>query len=115
PPTHTPPPPHPLRFLPESFAVPPGDTQPHLSEFREREAVRHLFRVASSLDSMVVGEPQILGQVKESYTVAREVGAVSRQLDTLLQRAFTVAKKVRNETQIGSSSVSIASVAVDLA
>jgi len=104
-----------LRFLHEYFAVPPNDIQPHLYEFREREAVRHLFRVASSLDSMVVGEPQILGQVKESYTVAREVGAVSSTLDGLLQRAFTVAKKVRSETQIGSSSVSIASVAVDLA
>jgi glutamyl-tRNA reductase len=104
-----------LRFLHEYFAVLPNDIQPHLYEFREREAVRHLFRVASSLDSMVVGEPQILGQVKESYTVAREVGAVSSILDGLLQRAFTVAKKVRSETQIGSSSVSIASVAVDLA
>jgi glutamyl-tRNA reductase len=104
-----------LRFLHEYFAVPPHDIQPHLYEFREREAVRHLFRVASSLDSMVVGEPQILGQVKESYTIAREVGAVSTTLEGLLQRAFTVAKKVRNETQIGSSSVSIASVAVDLA
>ena len=104
-----------LRFLHEYFAVPPHTIQPHLYEFREREAVRHLFRVASSLDSMVVGEPQILGQVKESYTIAREVGAVSSQLDTLLQRAFTVAKKVRSETQIGSNSVSIASVAVDLA
>ncbi|HEY6374937.1 MAG TPA: glutamyl-tRNA reductase [Edaphobacter sp.] len=104
-----------LRFLHEYFSVPAQTIQPHLYEFREREAVRHLFRVASSLDSMVVGEPQILGQVKESYTVAREVGAVSSQLDTLLQRAFTVAKKVRTETQIGSNSVSIASVAVDLA
>jgi glutamyl-tRNA reductase len=104
-----------LRFLHEYFAVPAQTIQPHLYEFREREAVRHLFRVASSLDSMVLGEPQILGQVKESYTVAREVGAVSSQLDTLLQRAFTVAKKVRTETQIGSNSVSIASVAVDLA
>ena len=104
-----------LRFLHEYFAVPAQTIRPHLYEFREREAVRHLFRVASSLDSMVVGEPQILGQVKESYTVAREVGAVSSQLDTLLQRAFTVAKKVRTETQIGSNSVSIASVAVDLA
>jgi glutamyl-tRNA reductase len=64
---------------------------------------------------MVVGEPQILGQVKESYTIAREVGAVQSTLEALLQRTFTVAKKVRNETQIGSSSVSIASVAVDLA
>src|SRR5271170_4683357 len=104
-----------LRFLHEYFAVPPHDIQPHLYEFQEREAVRHLFRVASSLDSMVVGEPQILGQVKESYTIAREVGAVSTQLESLLQRTFTVAKKVRTETQIGSSSVSIASVAVDLA
>jgi glutamyl-tRNA reductase len=104
-----------LRFLHEYFAVLPHDLQPHLYEFREREAVRHLFRVASSLDSMVVGEPQILGQVKDSYTVAREVGAVSTHLESLLQRTFTVAKKVRTETQIGSSTVSIASVAVDLA
>jgi glutamyl-tRNA reductase len=104
-----------LRFLHEYFAVPPGDIQPHLYEFREGEAVRHLFRVASSLDSMVVGEPQILGQVKEAYTIAREAGAVQSNLESLLQRTFTVAKKVRSETQIGSSSVSIASIAVDLA
>ncbi len=102
-------------FLEEYFAVPVASLTQHLYEYREREAVRHLFRVASSLDSMVVGEPQILGQVKESYTVAREVGAVSSTLEGLLQRAFTVAKKIRSETQIGSSSVSIASVAVDLA
>ena len=104
-----------LRFFHEYFSVPPHNIRPHLYEFREREAVRHLFRVACSLDSMVVGEPQILGQVKESYTVAREVGAVQSNLESLLQRTFTVAKKVRSETQIGSSSVSIASVAVDLA
>jgi len=103
------------RFLEEYFAVPSASLAPHLYEYREREAVRHLFRVASSLDSMVVGEPQILGQVKESYSIAREVGAVSSTLEGLLQRAFTVAKKVRSETEIGSSSVSIASVAVDLA
>ena len=104
-----------LNFLYEYLNIPATDLQPHLYEFREREAIRHLFRVASSLDSMVVGEPQILGQVKASYTTAREVGAVSTTLEGLLQRAFTVAKRVRNETQIGSSSVSIASVAVDLA
>jgi glutamyl-tRNA reductase len=104
-----------LRFLHEYFAIPAATVEPHLYEFREREAVRHLFRVASSLDSMVVGEPQILGQVKESYGVARGVGAVSTTLEPLLQRAFSVAKRVRSETQIGSSSVSIASVAVDLA
>jgi glutamyl-tRNA reductase len=103
------------RFLHEYFALAPATLQPHFYEFHDREAIRHLFRVASSLDSMVVGEPQILGQVKESYTIAREVGAVSTTLESLLQRTFTVAKRVRSETQIGSSSVSIASVAVDLA
>lgn len=102
-------------FLGEYFSIAPHELDPHLYEFREREAVRHLFRVASSLDSMVVGEPQILGQVKDSYAVARDVGAVSSSLDRLLQSAFAVAKKVRTETEIGSSSVSIASVAVDLA
>ena len=115
--------PHPqlAQFLHDYFALQPAVLTPHLYQFREREAIRHLFRVASSLDSMVVGEPQILGQVKESWTVAREVGAiqsssaVSSQLDPLLQRAFSVAKRVRTETQIGSSSVSIASVAAELA
>jgi glutamyl-tRNA reductase len=102
-------------FLERYFAVPASSLAPHVYEYREREAVRHLFRVASSLDSMVVGEPQILGQVKESYTIAREAGAVGSSLEGLLQRAFAVAKKVRTETEIGSSSVSIASVAVDLA
>lgn len=104
-----------LRFLHEYFSVPAATIRPHLYEFREREAVRHLFRVASSLDSLVVGEAQILGQVKESYTVAREIGAVSSTLEPLLQKAFSVAKRVRTETEIGSSSVSVASVAVDLA
>ena len=103
------------QFLHEYFAVSPGAVEPHLYELRGREAVRHLFRVASSLDSMVVGEPQILGQVKESWTIAKQVGAVGGTLDPLFQRAFSVAKRVRSETEIGSSSVSIASVAVDLA
>jgi glutamyl-tRNA reductase len=104
-----------LRFLHEYFAVPSETVQPHLYEFRDREAIRHLFRVACSLDSMVVGEPQILGQVKESYGIGRQVGAVAATLEPLLQRAFSVAKRVRTETQIGTNSVSIASVAVDLA
>jgi len=104
-----------LRFLHEYYAIPANSVEPHLYEFRDREAIRHLFRVASSLDSMVVGEPQILGQVKDAYTSAREAGTVSASLESLLQRAFSVAKRVRSETQIGSNSVSIASVAVDLA
>jgi len=134
-----------LRFLHEYLNLPPDEIRPHVYEFREREAIRHLFRVASSLDSMVVGEPQILGQVKQSWSVAREVGAIRSQLapvllessnsieafssvgayssvgafssvlDPLLQRAFSVAKRVRTETRIGANSVSIASVAAELA
>jgi len=102
-------------FLHRHLSVDPAMLRPHLYEYRDREAVRHLFRVAASLDSMVVGEPQILGQVKEAYTVAREAGTVSTQLEPLLQSAFAAAKKVRSETEIGSTTVSIASVAVDLA
>jgi glutamyl-tRNA reductase len=110
-----------LNFLHQYLNIPTAAVTPHLYTLREREAIRHLFRVASSLDSMVVGEPQILGQVKESWNIAREVGAISStgafssMLDPLLQRAFSVAKRVRTETQIGSSSVSIASVAAELA
>lgn len=104
-----------LRFLNEYLRVQVTDIQPHVYEFRESEAVRHLFRVASSLDSMVVGESQILGQVKQSWTVGRDVGAVKSTLDPLLQRAFSVAKRVRTETQIGKSTVSVASVAAELA
>src|SRR5271170_4536659 len=102
-------------YLNEHFSVDSQSLQPHLYQHHEADTLQHLFRVASSLDSMVVGEPQILGQVKESYTAARSVGAVQTHLEKLLQSTFTVAKKVRSETQIGSSSVSIASVAVDLA
>lgn len=102
-------------YLGRHFSVEAKILKPHLYEYRDAEAVRHLFRVASSLDSMVVGEPQILGQVKESFAAARSVGAVGPELERLLQSTFAAAKKVRSETQIGVSSVSIASVAVDLA
>jgi glutamyl-tRNA reductase len=87
----------------------------HLYQYKAEDAVKHVFRVASSLDSMVVGEPQILGQVKEAYAVARAVGTVQSQLDALMTRAFAVAKKIRSETAVASSSVSVASVAVELA
>jgi glutamyl-tRNA reductase len=102
-------------FIREYFQLDPSQFESHLYEFREDEAVRHVFRVAASLDSMIVGEPQILGQVKEAYATARAVGAVRAQLDQLLTRAFAVAKRVRTETAVGSSSVSVASVAVELA
>jgi glutamyl-tRNA reductase len=102
-------------FLAKQFSLDPSVLEPHLYRYQDEEAVRHMFRVAASLDSMVVGEAQILGQVKQSWSVARELGAVKGPLDKLLQGAFTAAKRVRTETEIGSSSVSIASVAVDLA
>jgi glutamyl-tRNA reductase len=102
-------------FLTQYFRLEPQAYEPHLYEYRAHDAVRHVFRVASSLDSMVVGEPQILGQVKEAYATARAAGAVQSHLDLLLTRAFAVAKRVRTETDVGSSSISIASVAVELA
>ena len=102
-------------FIREYFAVDPTEFDKYLYEYHDDDAVRHVFRVASSLDSMIVGEPQILGQMKDAYTAARSVGAVNSRLDALVTRAFAVAKRVRSETQIGTSAVSVASVAVDLA
>jgi len=102
-------------FLKQYFNMDPAPYEPYLYEFRQKDAIRHVFRVASSLDSMVVGEPQILGQVKEAYATARAAGTVQSLLDLLLTRAFAVAKRVRTETAVGSSSVSVASVAVELA
>ncbi len=87
----------------------------HLYTYEGPEAVRHLFRVAASLDSMVVGEPQILGQLKQYYDAARRAGAVGAVLHRLFHRSFFVAKRVRSETGIGSGAVSVSSVAVDLA
>lgn len=86
-----------------------------LYRHQDRDAIRHLFRVASSLDSMVVGEPQILGQLKTAYAAARDAGCVNGFLDAVLTRAFAVAKRVRSETGIARSAVSVSSAAVDLA
>ena len=82
---------------------------------RQQEVVQHLFRVASSLDSMLVGEPQILGQMKRAHTIAREAGALRGMLDESIMHAFTVAKRVRHETAIGISAVSVSYAAVELA
>ena len=89
--------------------------QPYVYSFGGREAIRHLFRVAASLDSMVIGEPQILGQLKYAYTMAKSQGALSGFLETVLTRAFSVAKRVRTETEIGVSAVSVSYAAVELA
>jgi len=79
------------------------------------DAVRHLFRVTSSLDSLVVGEPQILGQIKDAFEAAKSAGSVGKYLERAMSRAFHVAKRVRTETAIGAGQVSVSSVAVDLA
>lgn len=84
-------------------------------EHRDRDAVQHVFRVASSLDSMVVGEPQILGQMKDAYRLAVENEVCGPVLSRLFQRAFATAKRVKNETRIAQRPVSVAQVAVDLA
>ncbi|HAA02355.1 MAG TPA: glutamyl-tRNA reductase, partial [Syntrophobacteraceae bacterium] len=94
-------------------------TQSQLDEYlyvyEDQEAVRHLFRVASSLDSMVVGEPQILGQIKAAYREATQQRTAGVILNRLLHKAFSVAKRVRTETHIGSHAVSISYAAVELA
>ena len=103
------------RFLAESRSVERDWVSPYLYRYNGPDAIRHLFRVASSLDSMVVGEPQILGQLKSAYALAKECGAISGYLDLVMTRAFNVAKRVRTETEIGTSAVSISYAAVELA
>ncbi|MCU0766538.1 MAG: glutamyl-tRNA reductase [Gammaproteobacteria bacterium] len=93
----------------------PASVNPYLYQHRDRDAVAHLFRVASGLDSMILGEPQILGQVKAAYQTALAAGAVGKQLGRLFQCTFAVAKQVRTDTAIGSSPVSVAFAAVALA
>ena len=102
-------------FLTDHKPVPADGIGPHVYRYEGREAIHHLFRVASSLDSMVVGEPQILGQLKVAYTAAKDAGAVCGWLDGLLTRAFGVAKRVRSETGIGQMAVSVSYAAVELA
>ncbi len=86
-----------------------------LFTLEDSDALRHLFRVACGLDSMVLGEPQILGQLKDAYREAQQAGTVGRHLSRLFQHTFAVAKKVRTDTEIGSSPVSVAYAAVTLA
>ncbi len=92
-----------------------GPLDEHVYSYEGAAAVRHLFRVAASLDSMVIGEPQILGQLKQYYDAAQQAGTVGAILHRLFHRSFSVAKRVRSETGIGSGAVSVSSIAVDLA
>ena len=104
-----------IRFMAEYHEVPLEDLRPHLYVQVGPEAVRHVFRVASSLDSMVVGEPQILGQVKAAYDVAVEGSATGLVLNRFMHKAFSAAKRVRTETRIAQSAVSVSFAAVELA
>jgi glutamyl-tRNA reductase len=103
-----------VSFLARSENVDQEQIRRHLTVFRGADAVRHLFRVASSLDSMVVGEPQILGQLKDSYERAAASGCAGPILHRCFHKSFSVAKRVRTETAIASRAVSISSAAVEL-
>ena len=104
-----------LAWLAQSGGVPMDALQGHTYELSENEAARHAFRVASGLDSMVLGEPQILGQMKDAVRAASEAGALGTTLNQLFQRTFAVAKEVRSSTDIGAHSISMAAAAVRLA
>jgi len=101
-------------FLDTSGHLPAGFLDQHLYRHTNEDAVRHLFRVASSLDSMVIGEPQVLGQVRHAYSLAVEAGTAGRVLNRLVHHTFRVAKRVRNETGIAANAVSISYMAVEL-
>ena len=92
-----------------------GQLQGYLYQHADADAVRHLFRVATGLDSMVLGEPQILGQVKDAWAIARDNGLLGQRLDRLFQQTFSVAKRARTDTRVGANPISVASTAVRLA
>ena len=103
------------RFLAEYHEVSPDEINSNLYDYQGEEVIRHLFRVASSLDSMVLGEPQILGQIKTAYGYAAEFKTAGLILNRFLHKAFSVAKRVRTETAIASNAVSVSFAAVELA
>jgi glutamyl-tRNA reductase len=106
---------HTLDWLAHSGGVSPSLLRSHAYTLQDGFAARHAFRVASGLDSMVLGEPQILGQMKDAVRAANEAGALGTTLNQLFQRSFAVAKEVRTSTEIGTHSISMAAAAVRLA
>ena len=104
-----------FRRLCQHRGIDPATLEPHVYTHLDEEAIRHAFRVASSLDSMMIGEPQILGQVKDAFALAQACEAVGPTLHTLFSQAFAVAKKVRTETDIARHAVSVSFAAVELA
>ena len=104
-----------VHWLAEQGRVPSDQLQPYTYLMEHRDAARHAFRVAAGLDSMVLGEPQILGQMKQAVRQADEAGTLGTTLHQLFQRSFSVAKEVRTSTEIGANSISMAAAAVRLA
>jgi glutamyl-tRNA reductase len=101
-------------FLCSFHKIQPQEIADYLYTFNDREAIIHLFRVVSSLDSMIVGETQIFGQVKDSYFKARDCNTTGKRLDSLFEEAIRIGKKVRTETQIGKGAVSTSTAAIEL-
>jgi glutamyl-tRNA reductase len=104
-----------ISFMCQWHGIDESTCEESLYTYANEDAIRHLFRVASSLDSLVVGEQQILGQVHDAYLVAHVEQATDKVISSMFQRAFAIAKKVRSKTKIGAGKVSVSSVAVDLA
>lgn len=111
----TPEPEQPIQWMAEYHKLKPAEIEPYLYILPREQAVKHAFRVASGLDSMVLGEPQILGQMKQAVRSAEEAGTLGFMLHKLFQRTFSVAKDVRSQTEIGANLVSMAAAAVKLA
>ncbi|GGP52801.1 MULTISPECIES: glutamyl-tRNA reductase [Shewanella] len=104
-----------IEWLEEYHQLNHDDLMPCIYAYEEQVAVKHLMRVASGLDSLVLGEPQILGQVKQAFVKAKEAGTTAATIDRLFQNTFSVAKKVRTDTEIGAAAVSVAFAAVSMA
>ncbi|WP_031434810.1 glutamyl-tRNA reductase [Methylomarinum vadi] len=104
-----------IKWIAGNKNIEPNGFIPYLYRHKDSQSIRHMFRVACGLDSMVLGEPQILGQMKNAYQAAHEAGTLGKNLSKLFQHTFSAAKKVRTDTAIGSSPVSVAFAAVQLA
>ncbi|MEI8571462.1 glutamyl-tRNA reductase [Methylomonas sp. LW13] len=104
-----------VNWIADTKQIKPADFTPYLYSYKDSQSIRHMFRVACGLDSMILGEPQILGQMKTAYHAASQAGTLGRNLSKLFQHTFSAAKKVRTDTAIGSSPVSVAFAAVQLA
>jgi glutamyl-tRNA reductase len=104
-----------IQWLGEHHKISPSDLEHYIYNHPDKEAVRHVLRVASGLDSLILGEPQILGQLKDAWRAADKAGSMGQHLKRLFQHSFTVAKQVRTDTAIGASPVSVAFAAVSLA